>query len=337
MSSITMFLHTHSLTKAYGRHLALDDLNLALPAGEIFGLLGPNGSGKSTTLRLLMGFLRPTRGRAEIGGHDCWRESLAARRLVSYLPGELRLYENLTGSQFLRFLAGLRGRNGHQARGDGVRAAGLARRFDIDLSRPIASLSSGMKRKLALLAVLLPRSPLLILDEPTNTLDPTMRAELLDQLLEARRDHGQTILFSSHVLHEVERVCDRVGILCRGRLVHVQPMAGLLGSRRARVRFRPGYRPPPEMAEAKNLPPGVELAADGNGAAASRMAVKNPGSAELTLLCHGDDLRPFLTWLTAFPVADLRLEPLGLAEIYRRYHGDEQGRPENEAQGGNVA
>src|SRR5262249_53753822 len=155
------------LTKDYNGYRALSDLNLTITSGEVFGLLGPNGSGKTTALRLLLGFLRPTAGRALIAGHDCWPDSVAARRQAAYLPGELRLYENMTGRQLVRFLCDLRGcpLNSHLDT--------LAKRLDIDPDRPIAHLSSGMKRKVALLQVLVPHAPLLILDEPTNTLDPT--------------------------------------------------------------------------------------------------------------------------------------------------------------------
>ncbi len=220
-------LRTEHLTKDYGRFRALDDLHLEVAPGEVFGLLGPNGSGKSTALRLLLGFLRPTAGRATIAGHDCWRDGVAARRHVAYLPGELRLYENMTGRQLVRFLSRLRGRE------VGPDLDELARRFDIDLDRPIASLSSGMKRKAALLQVLYARAPLLVMDEPTNTLDPNMRDLLLQQVREAR-EQGQAVLFSSHVLGEVEQVCDRVGILRAGRLVHLQDMAELREGRLVR-------------------------------------------------------------------------------------------------------
>src|SRR5207253_6072184 len=143
-----------------GRFRALDRLSLEVKSGEVFGLLGPNGSGKSTAIRLMLGFLQPTAGRALIGGHDCWHDSVKARRQVSYLPGELRLYENMTGRQLVRFLCDLRGcrLNSELER--------LAQRLDIDPDRPIAQLSSGMKRKVALLQVLVPQVPLLILDEP---------------------------------------------------------------------------------------------------------------------------------------------------------------------------
>src|SRR5947209_13964397 len=225
-----MPLRTEQLTKDYGRHRALDRVTFEVAAGEVFGLLGPNGSGKSTALRLLLGFLRPTAGSARIAGHDCWHDSVAARRHVAYLPGELRLYENMTGRQLIRFLGRLRGRP------DATALPALTRQFDIDLDRPIAHLSSGMKRKVALLQVLLPHAPLLILDEPTNTLDPTMRQELLGQLRRAR-DQGQAVLFSSHVLAEVEQVCDRVGILQKGRLAHLQDMTQLREARLVRARF----------------------------------------------------------------------------------------------------
>src|SRR5213083_2750922 len=209
-----MLLRTEHLTKDYGRFRALDDLELSVAPGEVFGLLGPNGSGKTTALRLLLGFLRPTAGSAWIADHDCWHDGIAARRHVAYLPGELRLYENMTGRQLVRFLTQLRTSHMPDAQEDETYEKDLERlagAFDIDVSRPIADLSSGMKRKVALLQVLLPRAPLLILDEPTNTLDPTMRDQLLAQIRHAGQQ-GQAVLFSSHVLSEVERVCDRVGI-----------------------------------------------------------------------------------------------------------------------------
>jgi ABC-2 type transport system ATP-binding protein len=290
-----MLLRTEHLTKHYGRRPALDDLNLEVGPGETFGLLGPNGSGKSTALRLLLGFLRPTAGKALVAGHDCWRDSVAARRHVAYLPGELRLYENMTGRELIRFLSNLRGRT------VGPDLDALARRFDIDLSRPIAQLSSGMKRKVALLQVLYARAPLVIMDEPTNTLDPTMRDELLEQVRLARAQ-GQAVLFSSHVLSEVEQVCDRVAILRSGRLVQVQTMAELREGRLVRARLNGPWD------EEAPLPDGLRLRAHEKD--------------HLTLEYHGP-LPELLAWLARQPLADLRLEPLGLASIYYRFHGAE--------------
>jgi ABC-2 type transport system ATP-binding protein len=287
-----MLLRAERLTKDYGRYRALDSLDLNVDPGEVFGLLGPNGSGKTTALRLMLGFLRPTAGNAWIGGHDSWTESVAVRRQVAYLPGELRLYENMTGRQLVRFLCQLRS----QPVNADVDA--LARRLDIDLDRPLAQLSSGMKRKVALLQVLLPHAPLLILDEPTNTLDPTMRDQLLVQLREAR-NRGQAVLFSSHVLTEVEQVCDRVGILQRGRLVHLQNMDSMRESKRIRARFE-------RFPEAAPVIPGLH----------ERHRQKDEIEWEYT-----GPLRPFLEWLAGQAPIDLRVEPLGLAPVYHRYHG----------------
>ncbi len=242
-----MLLRTEQLTKNYGHFRALDHLDLEVRPGEIFGLLGPNGSGKSTALRILLGFLRPTSGQAWIGGHDCWHNSVEARRQVGYLPGELRLYENMTGRQLVRFLSSVR-----QSAETPADEDQLARVFDIDLSRPIAELSSGMKRKVALMQVLLPRTPLLILDEPTNTLDPTMRDELLGQLVAARA-RGQAVLFSSHVLAEVEHICDRVGILHKGRLVHLQHLEELREVKRIRATFAGPVNSLPDVAGVRAL------------------------------------------------------------------------------------
>ncbi|HEV3255305.1 MAG TPA: ABC transporter ATP-binding protein [Gemmataceae bacterium] len=289
-----MLLRTAQLTKDYGRHRALDGVSFGVAAGEVFGLLGPNGSGKSTALRLLLGFLRPTAGSASIAGHDCWHDSVAARRHVTYLPGELRLYENMTGRQLIRFLGRLRGQPAS------AELPELARQFDIDLDRPIAHLSSGMKRKVALLQVLVPHAPLLVLDEPTNTLDPTMRQELLGQLRRAR-DHGQAVLFSSHVLGEVEQVCDRVGILQKGRLVHVQNMSELRQARLIRARFSQDPAVLPDL-------PGVHV---------------RPREDHQLELEHSGPLPPLLDWLSRQPVTELQMEPLGLSAIYQRYHGVE--------------
>jgi ABC-2 type transport system ATP-binding protein len=290
-----MLLRTEHLTKNYGRFCALDDLNLEVSAGEVVGLLGPNGSGKTTALRLLLGFLRPSAGRAAIGGHDCWHDSVAARRLVAYLPGELRLYENMTGRQLVQFLSRLRG---HPVNAE---LDELAKRFDIDLDRPIANLSSGMKRKVALLQVLTPHAALVIMDEPTNTLDPTMRDELLEQVRRAR-DRGQAVLFSSHVLSEVERACDRVAVLQRGRLAHLQTMSQLQEGRLVRARFRGPAQAPPAL-------PGLLV---------------RERAGDLLTLEYTGALPALLAWLAGQPLEELRMEPLGLNAIYYRYHGNGQ-------------
>jgi ABC-2 type transport system ATP-binding protein len=285
-----MLLRTTDLTKDYGSFRALDSLSLTVQPGEVFGVLGPNGSGKSTALRLIMGFLKPTGGGAWINDHHCWTDGVAARKHVAYLPGELRLYENMNGRQLIRFLCDLRGQTQTPDLED------LAGRFDIDLNQPLSRMSSGMKRKVALLQVLVLHASLIIMDEPTNTLDPSMRDELLLQVRRAR-DQGQAVLFSSHVLAEVEQVCDRVGILQHGRLVHVQDLHQLHQGRLVRARFlRPTPPPPLEGVRPRD-------SVDG------QMVFEYTG-----------ELSPLLGWLAQAPLADVRLEPLGLAPIYFRYH-----------------
>jgi ABC-2 type transport system ATP-binding protein len=234
-----------------------------------------------------------------VSGHHCWRDSVQARRHISYLPGELRLYENMNGRQILRFLSDLRGGCKQEE------VDTLARAFDIDLSRPLAQLSSGMKRKVALLVVLTAHAPLLILDEPTNALDPTMRRLLLDQLRRARAQ-GQTVLFSSHVLSEVEEVCDRVGILQRGRLVHLQAMSELQQTRRVRFRLASRERERPEIEPLPDFAGVQEVIQEKDHA---------------TIYCDGP-LEPILQWLARQPVAELTVESVGLESVYAKYHGE---------------
>lgn len=280
------------LTKQYGPTVALDSLTLSVSPGEVVGLLGPNGSGKTTSLRLFLGFLQPTRGAATLGGFDCWKQSVQARKLVTYLPGELRLYDTMTGRQLVKFLGDLRGEKfGHEV-------DTLAARLDINPDTPLTRMSSGMKRKVALLAVLLPRVPLVILDEPTNTLDPTMRDEFLVQIKQAKAA-GKAILFSSHVLSEVEAVCDRVVILRKGKLVHQQVMSELTAFRKVSVRVN-GATP-------TSGPDGEVVRTDG----------------DRVRFDYAGELPKLMAWLSGYQLADVTIEPQGLGAIYRRYHAGE--------------
>jgi ABC-2 type transport system ATP-binding protein len=280
-------LATRGLTKDYGQNRALDGLTVTVRPGEVVGLLGPNGSGKSTALRCILGFLRPTAGTAAVDGFDCWTQSVEVRRRVAYLPGELRLYEAMSGRELVRFLGRLRGQDPTAA------VDRYAKQFDIDPDTPLTKMSSGMKRKIALMAVLLPAVPLVILDEPTNTLDPTMRDELLSQI-RAAKGRGQAVVFSSHVLQEVESTCDRVLILRKGVLVHEQPLDGLADDRRVTALVSGPLR------------------GEWPGAAVQG------GRLEIE---HRGDTAGLLAWLAQQPLHDVRVEPLGLGPVYRKYHG----------------
>jgi len=216
----TSIVRTHGLTKHYGHTVALRDLDLEVHRGEVFGYLGPNGAGKTTTLRLLMGLLRPTSGSAEVDGFDTWHQSVEVRRRVGYLSGEPALYGKLTGIQHVDYLGHLRGND------DSAVARRFAERLDLDLGRPSRELSKGNRQKLAMVLALMSLPDLLVLDEPTGGLDPLAQQEFY-AIIRETTDEGRSVLLSSHVLSEVQRVADRVGVLREGRLIAVDRLATL--------------------------------------------------------------------------------------------------------------
>ncbi|MFG3708138.1 ATP-binding cassette domain-containing protein [Micromonospora sp. NPDC047670] len=225
----TPAVRTHHLTKRYGTLLALDGLDLTVPAGEVFGFLGPNGAGKSTTIRLLLGLARPTAGRAWI--FDVEAGDVAAHRSLAYVPSDVALWPQLTGAEILELLA---------ATGPGVDRAyrdELVERFALDVSRPARAYSTGNRQKVALVAAFATRAPLLVLDEPTSGLDPLMEQEFRRAVAVAR-DRGQTTFLCSHQLAEVEAICDRVAILRAGRLVDVATVDDLRRLHRTEVTAR---------------------------------------------------------------------------------------------------
>jgi ABC-2 type transport system ATP-binding protein len=215
-----VIINTTKLTKYYGKQLGIEEVNLAVKRGEVFGYLGPNGAGKTTTIRTLLDFIRPTGGSAAIFGLDARQGSIAIHRRVGYLNGELALYDDMTGEQLLRYLGNLRGGL------DWKYVQELAARFQCDLPRRIQGLSMGNKQKLGLLQAFMHKPELLILDEPTNGLDPLMQHEFYD-LLNETKNEGRTIFLSSHILPEVEKVCDRVGIIRQGKLITVETIESL--------------------------------------------------------------------------------------------------------------
>ena len=229
VAPLAPFVETRALTKRYGSFTALDGFSFQVKQGEVVGLLGPNGAGKTTLLRCLMGFLRPTAGAATIDGLDCYRQACAVHRRVSYLPGEARLFRTMRARDVIDFFTSVR-RDGSRARAIEL----TVERFGLELSRPVAAMSTGMRQKLALAVTLAVETPLVILDEPTSNLDPTVRADVAELVLEAKRA-GRTVIFSSHVISEVEQVCDRALILRAGRLVYEQVIASLRRQHRIRT------------------------------------------------------------------------------------------------------
>jgi ABC-2 type transport system ATP-binding protein len=213
-------ISTQGLTKHYGSVKALVDLDLRVERGEVFGFLGPNGAGKTTTIRSLLHFVFPTAGTARVLGLDVATDAVAVRSRISYMPSEYSMYPKLTGAENLAYLANLRGGV------DAAYVAELAERLEVDLSRKVGDLSTGNKQKVGLIQAFMGKSELVILDEPSNGLDPLMQQELQQLIREVRAD-GRTVFLSSHSLAEVERVADRVGILRSGHIVVVERVDAL--------------------------------------------------------------------------------------------------------------
>ena len=288
-------LRTDHLTKRYGRLLALDDLSLDVPAGEVFGFLGPNGAGKSTTIRLLLGLAKPASGRAWVFGIDAG-DVARAHRSVAYVPADVALWPRLTGAEILELLA----RTGPGT--DRAYRAELVERFALDLSTPARAYSTGNRQKVALVAAFATRAPLLVLDEPTSGLDPLMEREFRRAVGQAR-DRGQTVFLSSHQLAEVEAVCDRVGILRAGRLVDVATVASLRRLHRAEVTVTYAG-PAPDLGAV----PGVAAVVTA-GEGRVRFALTGPPGPALRVLAEAD-------------VSALAVREPSLEEIFLDYYGE---------------
>jgi len=290
-------IETRGLTKYYGSTRGIEDLDLSVARGEIFGYLGPNGAGKTTTIRLLLDLIRATRGTAKVAGLDTYRDSVGVRRSTGYLPGELRLPPRTTAIGFLSYLARLRG---------GVARAAieeLADRLELPLSRRVDDLSKGNKQKVGVVAAFMGDPELLILDEPTSGLDPLRQQDVLE-LVRERAAVGRTVFLSSHELDQVEHVAERVGIVRDGRLVAVETISTLKQRAIRRVEVRLAG-PAPGLDRLGDVP-GVSDVSVVDGVV--RLAVEGPM----------DSLVKFLAGL---PVQTLTSEPPELDEIFLSYYG----------------
>jgi ABC-2 type transport system ATP-binding protein len=259
-------IRTYGLAKNYHGKAALRGIDLEVPAGSVFGYLGPNGAGKTTTIRLLVGLLRPTAGRAQVFGMDTLRDRERVQRRMGYLPGVFVAYRDLTGEQYLRYLANLRGGL------DWSIVEGLAKRLDLDLSGRIGALSHGNRQKVGIVQAFMHEPDLLILDEPTTGLDPLIQREFL-ALVRKARQQGRTVFLCSHILYEVEAVADMVAILRQGRLVVVQSVDKLKAQALRRIDLTFETPPPldalrtvPGVREARSAGPTVQLVVEGSTA-----------------------------------------------------------------------
>jgi ABC-2 type transport system ATP-binding protein len=220
-----MTILVHQLTKKFSNGRGIFDLSFEVRKGEVFGYLGPNGAGKSTTIRHLVGFMRPSQGKAEIAGLDCWRDRASIMRKVGYLPGEIAFLEGMNGDEFLKLLEGMRGKS------CSVRKNNLIERLQFDIRTPIRKMSKGMKQKVGIVAAFMHDPDILILDEPTSGLDPLMQSTFIDLVLEEKA-RGKTILMSSHSFTEIDRTCDRAGIIKDGRLITVEDVRDIQSKQR---------------------------------------------------------------------------------------------------------
>jgi ABC-2 type transport system ATP-binding protein len=295
MTTTTTAIRTERLSKRYGETLALDALDLTVVPGEVYGYLGPNGAGKTTTIRLLLGLHRPSTGHAELLGIDAWRNPVTAHKRVAFVSAEPNLWPALTGAETLEFLARVRGGTDPSYRDV------LVERFQLDADKRVRALSHGNRQKVQLIAAFASRAELLILDEPTGGLDPLMEMAFRETVREAKA-RSQTVFLSSHILSEVEAVCDRVGILREGRLVDQGTLADLrhLSAQTIEVSFDGGV---------PNLPalPGVKVAEA--GANALRFEVSGR-------------VRPLLAALADQPVVSLQSRAPSLEEIFLHHYED---------------
>jgi len=295
----TTAIDTRALTKHYGSVRALSELTLEVRSGEIFGFLGPNGAGKSTTIRTLLGFLHPTSGSARVLGRDVVADSVEIRRLTGYLPGGIALYDSLTGEQVLDYLVEMQGREPH-------RRAELCERLELPasvLKRKVRDYSRGMRQKIGVVQALQHDPELAILDEPTEGLDPLMQ-QAFYRILDDLRREGRTVFFSSHVLSEVERLCDRVAIIRSGRLMAVHDVSELLARRRRRVTLRWRGAAP----DLTSLPGLVDVQVDGN-----RIIGTLSG-----------EVAGFVRAIASPNLEDLTIEPASLEEAFLEYYATDE-------------
>jgi ABC-2 type transport system ATP-binding protein len=288
------------LTKYYGRVVGVEDLSFQVECGDVYGFLGANGAGKTTTMRLLLDLLRPTSGHAEVLGVDCHRQSLQARRLIGYLPGELPVYPDLTAAGYLDYLGRLDGR----PVSPGYRRE-LLERFDVsgvDLGRRLRDQSHGMKQKIGIVQALMSKAPVLILDEPTAGLDPLMVQAFRDTIEMLRKGGDTTIFLSSHVLSEVETTCGRIGLVRGGRMVATETLETLRqkSARVVRVLFRQSV--------------------NGHVPALSGVTLRSRSDREWVLDAQGP-LGPLVEALATMPVQDLQVDAFRLEDYIAGFYG----------------
>lgn len=298
-------VETQGLTVYYGKHRGIVDVDLSVEQGEVFGFLGPNGAGKTTTQRVLMDVIRPTAGTATVFGKDSQKEGVSIRKRIGYLPGELSLYPNMTGRNFLRMIGSLQ-----EKEIEPDYRQELYQRLDLDANRKMKEYSQGNKQKIGIVAAFMGKPDLLVLDEPTSGLDPLVQQVVMDLVREARND-GRTVFFSSHILPEVEAVCDRVGIIREGMLVKTERVETLTKRQFKRVHF-----------EFQNLPPADVFAFDG--------VTETGRDGQTVMLEVRGGFQRVVETAMPYGIEDIDTPPVTLEEIFLEFY-------DRQNQGGNRA
>lgn len=288
-------IQTEGLTVYYGCHPGIIDLDLTVQPGEVFGFLGPNGAGKTTTQRVLLDVIRPNRGTAYIFGQDCQREGVAIRQRVGYIPGELAL-PSMKAAAYLDMLSSVRGNHT-----DPAYRRELCARLNLDTSRKMREYSRGNKQKVGIVAAFMSRPDLLILDEPTSGLDPLVQQTVLELVREAR-ENGRTVFLSSHILSEVQAVCDRVGIIREGRLIKVEKVSDLLARKlhRMELQFREPVSPEALLVEG--------------------ITIINHQSDRVMVEVQ-EHLEKFMAQAAPLGIVDIRTMELSLEDVFLAYYG----------------
>jgi len=293
-------IETRDLTVYYGKHRGILDVNLSVEKGEVFGFLGPNGAGKTTTQRVLLDVFPPTKGQASVFGKDCQKDGVEIRKHIGYLPGELALYANMKASDFFKMYEYLR----KDKKSNGYWKE-LAERLDLDTSRKISQFSRGNKQKVGVVAALMNKADLLILDEPTGGLDPLVQKTVLEMVREAKKE-GRTVFFSTHILSEAQAVCDRVGIIRDGQLVATQRVEDLFAKRMNRL----------TMIFERPLPTGV-FQIEG--------VIELEKSQQSITLEVRDNLPAVLAAAAKNNVMDIETHNISLEEIFLAYYSKDEG------------
>ncbi len=288
---------TNELTMRYRNGKGIFNLSFTIREGETFGYLGPNGAGKTTTIRNLLGFMKAQQGACTINGLDCWSQAAKVQKNLGYIPGEIAFLSGMKGSEFLRLLSEMRSTK------DTSRQQALSERFEIDTEMPIRKMSKGMKQKVGIIAAFMHDPAIYILDEPTNGLDPLMQRRFVELILEEKR-RGKTILMSSHMFDEIERTCDRVGIIRDGKLVAVENVAALKHTRQ------------------KKYIVSVESDQDVEKLKHSGMNIHDLGQKRLEVMVTGST-NAFIRQLSTVSVESLDVSTIDLEKVFMQFYGQE--------------